>query len=357
VTISNTGGSALANVGFQITGAAAASYSIGTTTCGATLNSGGNCTVQVIFTPAATGAIAATLTVSSSTAGVAPVSVLLNGAGQLTSGLDSNPAQLSFPTVGVGQSSAAQQVTINNSSSYALGGLTVAISGPFSLSQNTCSGSLAAGANCIASVTFQPAASGALTVSSAGVASPATVALSGMGFDFAVAFSGSSSLTVAAGETAEYTVTIDPSNGAAGSFNYTCGTLPANALCVFNPSTTTLSAGVSGNVTVEISTGKAGSAQMERPTDWRVLPMLCGLLLLPLALGRRRRAVFLVLLLAVFVVGVTSCTSSGAGLKGGSGGSGGSGGGSAIPPGTYTIPVTFSSTGVSHAVTVTLTVD
>ena len=110
----------------------------------ATLNGGGSCTVQIVFTPAATGAIAATLTVSSSTSGVTPVSVSLNGSAQLSSGLGGNPAQLSFPAVGVGQSSAAQQVTINNTSSYAIGGLAVAVSGPFVLSQNTCTGSLAA---------------------------------------------------------------------------------------------------------------------------------------------------------------------------------------------------------------------
>jgi hypothetical protein len=50
VTITNNGGVPAANVGFQITGAAAASFSTGTTTCGAQLAAGTSCTVQVIFT-------------------------------------------------------------------------------------------------------------------------------------------------------------------------------------------------------------------------------------------------------------------------------------------------------------------
>ncbi len=90
----------MANVGFQITGPAAASYSIGATTCGAFLNSGASCTVQVIFTPAATGAIAATLTISSSTLGVTAVSVPLNGSSQVSSGLGAQPRAVDLSSVG-----------------------------------------------------------------------------------------------------------------------------------------------------------------------------------------------------------------------------------------------------------------
>jgi hypothetical protein len=360
VTVTNTGAAPMANVGFQITGPAAASYSIGTTTCGISLDAGGSCTVQIGFTPAAIGAIAATLTVSSSTPGVVPVSVSLNGAGQLTGGLSGSPAQLTFAVVGVGQSSAAQPVTITNNTSLVVGSLVLTVNAPFVLSQNTCTGSLAAGANCTVAVTFQPttsgAATGALTATSSGVATSTNVALTGMGFDFTAAVSGASSLTVASGQTADYTVAINPANGAQGTFTYTCGTLPANAHCVFSPASTTVSAGATGNVTVEIETGKTGSARMESPGGWRMLPMVCGFLLLPLAL-RRRKALLLALLFGILACGISSCTSSGGGTGGGPGGGGGSGSGSATPPGTYTIPVSITSTGICHEVTVTMTVD
>jgi hypothetical protein len=229
-------------------------------------------------------------------------------------------------------------VTINNTSSYAIGSLALTVNAPFFLTQNACTGTLAAGANCTAAVTFQPTtsgtATGALTVSSSAVATPANVALTGMGFDFTAAISSSSSLTIASGQTADYNLTIKPANGAAGTFTYTCGTLPANAQCVFNPPTTTVTAGSTGSLTVEIVTGKSGAARMESPGGWRMLPVVCGFLLLPLALRRRRKALFLILLLAVIAGGVSSCTSSGGGTGGGGGG-----GGTSTPAGTYTIPV------------------
>ena len=56
--------------------------------------------MQVVFTPAATGAIAATLTVSSSTLGVTPASVSLNGSGQLSGGLGRQSGAAHFSSRG-----------------------------------------------------------------------------------------------------------------------------------------------------------------------------------------------------------------------------------------------------------------
>ncbi len=358
LTVTNSGGAPMANVGFQITGPAAASYSVGATTCGAVLNNSSSCTVQVIFTPAGTGVIAAALAVSSSTLGVTAISAPLNGSGQLATGLGTNPSQLTFPVVGAGQSSTAQPVTVINTSNYAIGSVTLAVSAPFSLTQNTCTGSLAAGANCTAGVVFQPSAAGpaaaSLAVTSTAVAAPATVPLSGTGYDFGVALSGLGSQTVTSGQQADYTLLITP-NGSQGAFSFQCGTLPANALCLFNPGTETLSAGVQGNVQVQIYTGQSGlSARADRPAGRGAWPLACAFLLLPLALWKRRKALLLVALAAILTASVSSCTSSGGNLGSGSSGQGS---GSKTAPGTYTIPVTVSSTGVSHSVNLTLTVD
>jgi hypothetical protein len=463
LTVTNTGGAPMANVGFQITGQAAASFTTGVTTCGATLANGSSCTVQVIFTPAAAGGSAATLTVSSSSPGVAPAIVPLTGTGQVWSGLNVNPAQLTFAPTSAGQSSAVQTVTVSNTSSVSIG--TPAFSAPaqFSVTQNNCTASLAAGASCTVGVIFQPsavgAASGVLTVTSASVATPATVLLSGTGaagaaiqvapstivfattapnaisspttvtvtntgisaslsnlalavtagfqivsntctaalgpglsctasvefaptgagaqtgtlsvtssaatgasvplsgmsLDFTFCFGNggppcvaTSSQTVAAGQTADSMLAITPLNGSGGTFTFACGTLPANALCLFNPATETLN-GVNGNVTVEIST-TAATGRSTAPALWRILPLACGLVLLPFGWRRRRKALLLVGLLSILVGGVSSCTGSG----GGSGGQGGSGG---TPAGTYSIPVTAAAAGVQHSVTLTLTVD
>lgn len=367
VTVSNTGGSPMANIGFSIAGAAASNYSIAGTTCGTLLANGSSCTVQVVFTPCETGAIAATLAVSSSTAGVTPASVLLNGSGLLANGLAANPALIAFPVVAAGQSSPAQPVTVTNSSSYAINAVSLAASAPFSVTQNTCTGGLAAGANCTASVVFQPSAggsaSGTLMVTSSAVAAPASVPLSGTGFDFSLSVTGSASQTVASGQQAGYTLVLSPI-GSGGTFGFSCGTLPANALCLFNPATQTLNAGVQGNVLVQISTGNGSSARLQEPDAARpdsgrraflgVLPLACGLLLIPLALCRRRKFFVLLVLAAILLGGVSSCTSSSGGTGGGSGGEGG---GNTTPPGTYTIPLRVTSMGITQSVNVTLTVD
>jgi hypothetical protein len=360
--VSNTGGSPMANIGFSITGAVASNYFIAGTTCGALLANGSSCTVQVVFTPGATGAIAATLAVSSSTSGVVPVSVPLNGSGLLTAGLTAGPAEITFPVVAVSLSSTAHPVTVTNSSSYTISSVTLAAPAPFSITQNTCTGSLAAGTNCTASIVFQPSvagfASGALTVASSSVAAPASVVLSGTGFDFTVAITGSASQTVASGQQASYTLVITPA-ASAGTFAFSCGTLPSNALCLFNPTTQTLNAGVQGNVLVEISTGNASSSLLQKPDAARpsagrlaLVQLACGLLLIPLAVCRRRKLFLLLVLVAIVSCGVSSCVSSGGG-KGG----GGKGGGSSTPAGTYTIPVSVTSLGLTQSVNLTLTVD
>jgi len=144
--------------------------------------------------------------------------------------------------------------------------------------------------------------------------------------------------------------------GAQGTFTFACGTLPANAICVFNPASETLNAGVTGNVTVGISVGKAAtSARLNGTAAWNLVPAACVLLLLPLGWTRRRRVLLGCLVLAVLVGGVSSCTSSGGG-SGGGGGSTGGGGSGATPSGTYSVPVNVTSAGVQHSLTVTLIV-
>ncbi|MGH9604146.1 MAG: choice-of-anchor D domain-containing protein [Terracidiphilus sp.] len=468
LTITNSGGAPMVDVRFAITGAAASSFSTGTTTCGATLNNGSSCTVQVIFTPSLAGGVAAALVVSSATAGVlgptgvscakVPCEVQLNGTSQIAAGLGVNPTQLIFPAANAGQSTPPQTVTVSNTTAFSFASVAVSAAPPFAITENTCTGALAAGADCTVAVEFQPtssaAATGMLSVSSpaVGIASsvaligsgglqftpatiafpetgagaisspitlivtnlgaaysltglaltaptgfqltantcastlpaqssctvgvefapsaagpqtgslmvatsslqPAPVALSGMGFDFTVSASGSATLTVASGQTASYTLVITPLNGSQGTFAFQCPALPANALCTFSPATETLGAGVEGNVTVAISTGDASAANHPEKTPWGALPLLCAVLLLPMALRRRRAILMAALLTVLACAGVSSCASSGGG---GGGSTGQNGGGGSTPAGTYSVPVTVSSTGVQHSVTLTLTVD
>jgi hypothetical protein len=475
LTVTNTGGAPLANVGFQITGLSASSFAWSNSTCGATLSnvSGQNsCTVAVTFTPTAAGGATASLAVSSSTSGVAAVAVPLTGSGQTLAGLNVSPAQLVFPIVAPGKTSATQTVTVTNNGTAAATSLTFTVTSPFSQATvtNSCGASLAVGASCSVGVVFTPALdgsftgtltiassslassavvllsgtggapgsilfqpnpltfaetgvgvtssastvtitnpdsvtslqdltivastsflkvpgtcgttlgagasctvgveftpasagtqSGTLTVSDNGLTTGSTLALSGTGFDFALCFGNSvapcvtsSTRTIANGQTADYTLTIAPLDGTQGSFALQCNSLPAYSSCTFNSTSPTAYSGASVYETVEIVTGLTQtSTNSSRPPVWPALPLVCGLALVPFGLARRRRALLLVALLAILAGGVSSCTSSNI-IKANGGGSSGSG---VTPAGTYSIPVTATSNGISRQITLTLTVD
>jgi hypothetical protein len=285
--------------------------------------------------------------------------------------LQVTPASVLFGTIGVGQTSKATSVTVTNPGTRtALNNLALAIPAGFQLVNNTCTATLAAASSCTAGVEFAPAGAGAqsgnLIVTSSSASTAVQVALTGMGFDYTVAGTGSIAQTVSSGQTADFVLAIcgvagcssvTPGLVANGAFAFQCGTLPANALCLFSPASESLNAGISGDVTVEISTGLPGpAARSTMPALGRVVPLACALVLLPFGWKRRRRMLLLVVLLAAVAGGVSSCTSSGGG-GGSGGGTGGGTGSGATPAGTYNIPVTVSSTGVQHIVNVTLTVD
>jgi len=471
LTVTNTGGAPLNISGFQMSGSSAASFSCGTTvcsatTCGTTLSNvaGQNsCTVQVTFTPSVAGGNTAALVISSSNAVPNTISVPLSGTGQTPAGLSVNPAQLAFPVVSPGQSSPTQTVIITNTGGLAANSLTLTATLPFSLVQNACPVSLAAGASCSTGVVFSPslngpyagtltiaspslaasasvplsgtggtlgsvqaqpsliafsqtgvglvsspvtvtftnpsgnasltsftvaatagfkvvsntcastlesgasctvgvefaptsagAQNGSLTVSSSALTTGAFVPLSGMGFDFSIAPSGSSSQTIANGQTADYKLVIEPLLGSQGVFTFQCSSLPPYASCTFNPTSEGIPADLSGNLVVEIATGLSQtSARSSRPSPWPVLPLLCGLVLVPFGLRRRRNVLLLVALLAILAGGVSSCATSGV-ISAGKVPSTGSG---ITSPGTFPVVVTATSNGVQHQVTLTLIVD
>jgi hypothetical protein len=294
---------------------------------------------------------------ATSSALVPQANVTLSGTGALAAAVQVTPATITFPVTGAGQTSSATTVTVTNTgAANTLTDLALAAPAGFPLVNNTCAASLGPGASCTAGVEFAPTAAGTetgnLTVSSSALPTAATVALNGMGFDFTVMFLGSNTQSVASGQTALYTLVLTPLAGSAGAFTFACGSLPADAACTFSPTAETLNSGVTGNVTVQVSTGSSTTAQLKGAGAWGVVPLFCGLVLLPLGWKRRGKVlhgVVLVALLGILIGGVASCAESG-------GGSGSSGAGSTAP-GTYSVPVTVTSTGVSHSVPLTLTVD
>lgn len=150
-----------------------------TDTCGSSLAAGGTCSVQVTFNPVAGNAYPGAISISSSTA---PVNVSVTGTGGV-SWFSLASANVTFPLTNSGTSS-TQNLTIINSGNMA-GTPTIAMSSNFSVSQ---CGSIPAGGQCTATLTFTPASSQPYSTSYTGTATVSgsasgtvAAALSGIG--------------------------------------------------------------------------------------------------------------------------------------------------------------------------------
>ncbi len=186
VTVSNSGAAALVFSGLALTGSAASDFTLGGT-CSATgtLATGATCTVSFTFTPGAVGARSATLTLASNAVnGSAVLSLAGTGAAVPTPSVGLAPGSLAFGNQASGTTSTARSITLTNSGSGALAISGISATAGYGVSHN-CGTSLAAGANCVLSVTFKPTAVGAATgnvnVASNATGSPHTVSLTGTG--------------------------------------------------------------------------------------------------------------------------------------------------------------------------------
>ena len=152
-----------------------------TNTCGASIAAGASCSVTVTFTPTATGARSGTLTMTDDAA-TSPQTVSLSGTGVVAVAV--TPPTLTYGNQVLNVASPTQTVTVSNNQAVALNFTSIAASGDFSHT-NACGASIAAGANCTVSVTFNPTAfgsrSGTLSITDDASTSPQTVALTGTG--------------------------------------------------------------------------------------------------------------------------------------------------------------------------------
>src|SRR6185312_12537459 len=130
VAVTNPLGTAAAVSGISVSGPFAE-----TNNCGSSIAASGSCSINVTFSPTATGSATGTLTV---TAGGVTDTVALSGTGTPPGPvLSAAPGSLSFPSTIQGSTSAAQTVTISNTGTTAASVSGVSVSGPFSQT-NTC---------------------------------------------------------------------------------------------------------------------------------------------------------------------------------------------------------------------------
>ena len=114
VTLTDTGSAPLSLTGIAVTGANSGDFAQ-TNNCGALVAPAASCTINVTFTPTASGARAATLTFSDNATGSLQT-ISLTGAGTAAAA-SFTPTSIAFGNQQLNSSSAAQVVTLSNTGS------------------------------------------------------------------------------------------------------------------------------------------------------------------------------------------------------------------------------------------------
>ena len=272
ITLSNTGGTA-----FSLTSIVASGDFAQSNNCGSTVAAGASCTINMTFTPAASGTRSGTLTVTDNAAG-SPQTASLSGTGTVPA-VSFSPSSLSFGNQSVGTTSGSQSVVLSDNGSAPLNLSSITASGDFAQTNN-CGSTVAAGASCTINVTFTPTASGTrsgtLSIADNVAGSPQTVSLTGTGQSAAAASLSPSSLSFgnqSVGTTsAARAITLSNTGGAAFSLTSivasgdfaqgnNCGsTVAAGASCTINVTFTPTVSGTR-NGTLTVTDNAAGSPQ------------------------------------------------------------------------------------------------
>jgi hypothetical protein len=164
ITVANTGGIS-ATLSAPIVGGNTGDFAIYANNCGATLAPSTSCTLTITFTPTASGARSATLSVTDNagTTTAATQTASLSGIGEAPATDTLSPLTLTFAPQPIGTTSSSQSVILTNSGGVPLTLIAASVSpGDFAV-VNACGNSLAAHATCAFTVAFTPAAVGART--------------------------------------------------------------------------------------------------------------------------------------------------------------------------------------------------
>ena len=284
MTLTNAGDVALSLIAMQIT---AGDFAV-VNACGNSLNTHSSCSIAVAYVPKSLGSNNGTLTVTDQ---FRSQTLVLKGIGVAPAGVSLSPvSSVVFGATGVGLSSTAQLVTLTNNRGLPLTPAGTTVTGDFVVvpGTNTCGGTLAMGAACSLQLSFAPTAgglrNGTLVVADDATNSPQTLALSGAGVDFVLASNGSSSVTIANGQTAVFPLLLSSSASVVGAAALTCSGAPANSTCTVTPASVTL--GGATTVSVTVNTGVTAAANSSSFNPGATVWLAC---LLPLGVALRRR--------------------------------------------------------------------
>jgi hypothetical protein len=328
-----------------------------TTTCGANVPSGTQCTFSVMFSPTAVGLRKASLIIGDTENGV-PVShvVALTGS---TSTVQLSASSLDFGSQSIGVVTAPQTITVTNVGSSALTVSAIVASSDFAQTNNCTKAPLQPATNCVINVTYTATTSGpslgALTVTDDVPGSPQVVLLNGSGMipDFSITPS-PSSVAVVAGHSTTFNVTVSSISGFARTISLSCSGAPTASICAVSPSSVALTANGTATATVTISTnartmvppgGKPGLPRL--PFLPFYVLALCALMALAIRMLPAPRRVYVTasFMLLIPILLMSACNGGTA-----------VGSGSGTPAGGYQLIVTGAAGTMSHSVPVNLQV-
>ncbi len=158
ITVTNTGNAALTVTSLVITG----DFTQTNSCAGATVAVNASCSVQIVFLPGATGARSGLLTLYGNVAG-GQATATLSGTATPGAAIVLTPFALSFGSITVGATAAAQNVTISNTGTNPVALTSETVNGDFRIAANTCTGSLPPSSGCTLAIVFSPTGSGART--------------------------------------------------------------------------------------------------------------------------------------------------------------------------------------------------
>jgi len=235
ITLTNNGTQTLTLSAVNISGTNQSQFKQ-TNTCTTSLAVGAGCQMTVTFVSTVGGTQSAILNIPHN--GLGGQSVPLTGVGDTTPPTVKLPADLTFPAQGIGTKSSGR-VTLTNPGPGTVTApvitLTGADAGDF-VETNTCNSELPAGASCPVAVTFfvrtLGGRSASLNFTDNASGSPQSVLLRGSGPDFVMSAPSPASLTITAGETASYSLGVQPLAGFDQTVTITCGGAPAGATCM-----------------------------------------------------------------------------------------------------------------------------
>jgi hypothetical protein len=268
-----------------------------------------------------------------------------------------SPSMVAFPTEDLGQKSPVQTMTLNNTGSKALNitGLEIAgaQSGDYSQT-NTCGSGLSTGAACTISATFTAQGYGVRTavvrITDNAFDSPQTIRLTGKGPSFiGLSLGGNSSTaTVAAGQTANYILSVG-GMGLSGNVTFTCTGVPQGASCSV-PTHVAIDGATASRLNISITTTSRTLASFDsgkkiRGGMW--IALILGMMFVTAGCGKRNQRCLYVSIAFAELLLMSSCGGSSGESKSNPNGT---------PAGTYNVSVTATLNSATETLKLTLVV-